>query len=201
MLAKRWKKKERGSAGAAARGNLQCGPPDPDDVSVEEVLELWEDVSQEERVHSGSSCVKGRHGTERNWVVGEVGGVEINAEKLVNACQSGRRSSHSVVSRRQSVQVFVPWWRAGEEELNSNANQIQVSETDGVNRERAWWGKYEDNGRCEEWEHKVTNSVWEPSEQVEECVGMCGKNVTEVGAIDDVLQSWQDTNPNWWSPR
>ena len=65
------------------------GPPDPSGVNGKSNSELRETVAHEKSLENSVGRVQRRECAEWYWCVGEVGGVEINAEKLVDAGQSG----------------------------------------------------------------------------------------------------------------
>lgn len=87
---------------------IQSRPPKPHYVAVENGLGAREKVAEEEGVHGGMSRMERGHGTKRHRGALEAARVEINAKQLVNPCESSRRTSHAVVSWRQSVEILVP---------------------------------------------------------------------------------------------
>lgn len=144
-------------------------------------------MTHEESFHHRTSRVQGRERAKNHGRSSETGRVESNAEQLVDACQTGRRTLDGVVGRRETVHVFVPWRRTWKQQLDRDANQVHVAITPCEHRHGTW--------RCEDkhdhGEHdrptKMDDAVRKPCHDVEEGVLMSGKNIANVGAIKDVL--------------
>lgn len=124
---------------------IHGGPPDPASVSSEEELELGEAVAHEQgfedsiRSVERGECAKWKRG------IGEVGCIQVNAENRVDTSQSSGRSGHAVSSRDKSMFILIPWWRAGEDELNSNAKNAHPTKGTGEDGGGARSGEDEDD--------------------------------------------------------
>ena len=164
-------------------GQVHRGPPQPHGVGGEERAELGEAVAHEQSLHDGTARVQRGERTEDHGRVGEVGGVGIDAEQLVDASQAGWRSLHRVVRRCETVQVLIPWRRAGKGDLDSHADQVHVSEAP-----REDW----DSSRCCEEEHYqgahgwssvVDDSVGQPRENIKDDKLMFGEDIAQICAV------------------
>lgn len=45
----------------------------------------------------------------------------------------------------------------------------------------------------------MANTVREPGQDVEDRIRMCGEDVGEVGAVENVLKGWEDLDPDMWA--
>lgn len=43
-------------------------------------------------------------------------------------------------------------------------------------------------------------AVGKPSHDAEEGTGVCGQNIAQVGTVEDVFKSGQDSDPDGWAP-
>ena len=44
------------------------------------------------------------------------------------------------------------------------------------------------------------DTIRQPCHDAEECTGVCGENVAKVGAVENILKGWENTDPYWRSP-
>lgn len=172
------------------------GPPDPANVEDEEVLELGEAVLHEEGLENGIGTVQAGEGTERQGSGGEAGGVHVDAEKLVNAGETGGRTLHAVVSRLQTVRLLVPGRSAGEDQLNGDGEHAHVAESTSKHGGGAGRGKEEEDGAADSGERKVADTIGEPGKQIEDGVAVGRENVGQVGSVKDVLERREDLDPD-----
>lgn len=45
----------------------------------------------------------------------------------------------------------------------------------------------------------MDNAVWQPGKNIEEYTLVCGENIAKIGAVNDVLECWKNSDPNWRS--
>lgn len=180
-------------------GEVHGSPPQPHSVDREKWTELWEAVAHEERLDDRGSSMQGWESAEDEWGVEEVGGVDVDAKELIDSAQACSASIHAVVCWCKAMQVLVPWWRAREGGLDCDADQVHEAEGAGEDWECARCGKEEDGDGAEGWAGVVDYAVWDPSQNVEEDVLVLGEDVGQVGAVEDVLERWEDLDPDVWA--
>ena len=56
--------------------------------------------------------------------------------------------------------------------------------------------KNEHEARADKWRTEVGDAVGQPSQNVEECALVCGENVAQVGAVEDVLKCRENSHPD-----
>ena len=155
-------------------------------------------MAHEERFKDGIRCMKRGKGAKGERRIGEVRGIQINTEDSVNTRKTGRRTVHSVSRWHKSVLVLIPRWCARKAQLNRDAENAHPTECFRKDRSRAWRSKDEhDEGahsRCAE----VHDAIRQPGQNIENRVLMRGKNVGQVCAVQNVLQSWENSHPNVW---
>lgn len=143
--------------------------------------------------------MKGWESTEHERRVEEIGGVHVNAEQLINSAQSCCRTVHAIVCWCKTVQVLVPWRRAREGSLNSNTDQVHEAEGAGKDWKGARCRKEEDDDGADCWAAVVDDSVWNPGENIQEDMLVLGEDIGEVGAVEDVLERWENLDPDVWA--
>lgn len=171
-------------------------PPDPASVRRKEELELGEAVAHEESLEDGIGGMKRRESTKRKRGIGEVGGVQIDAENCVDTSQSSGRSGHAVGGGDESVFVLIPWRRAGEDELNGDTEDAHPAKGTRENWRGSRCGEDEDDERAHSGCSKVDDAVGKPSQDIQNRVLVGGEDVGKVGAVQNVFQSGQDSNPD-----
>lgn len=106
---------------------------------------------------------------------------------------------HGVVCWSQTVLVFVPWRRAGKEELDNDSSQIHVAKSSC----KYWRGtrrsEEEHESRADERSSKVGDSIRQPGKDIQSDGLVGGKDVAQVCAVQDVLKSREHANPDWRS--
>lgn len=75
-----------------------------------------------------------RECTENDRGLFEARSVEINTQQLVNPSKTSWVSLHRVVGWSQTIQIFIPGWRARESQLDEDGDHADVSESPGVQR-------------------------------------------------------------------
>ena len=43
------------------------------------------------------------------------------------------------------------------------------------------------------------DAIGKPRQDVEDRVFVCGQDVAEIGAVEDVFEGREDADPDWWS--
>lgn len=171
-------------------------PPNPANVEDEEVLELGEAVLHEQGLEDGVGTVQAGEGTERQGRGSEAGGVHVDTKELVNAGETGGRTLHAVVSRLQTVRLLVPGRSAGEDQLDGDSEHAHVAESASKHGGGAGRGEEEEDGAADGGERKVTDTIREPGEQIEDGVAVGRENVGQVGSVKDVLERREDLDPD-----
>lgn len=136
------------------------GPPQPHDVEDEEGAELGEAVGEEEGFDGGEAGVQGWEGAEDDGGGAEAGGVQVDAEELVDGGETGGVAADGIVGWCEAVGVFVPGRRAGEAQLDEDAGHVGVSECAAKAWDCAWGSKDEED-----------NADYEGGTVVEDAVG------------------------------
>jgi hypothetical protein len=155
-------------------------------------------MSHEQRLEGSPSRVQRWESTEDDWRSMEAGGVQIDAEKLVDCLQASSISRDGVVGRGQSVRVLVPWWRAREDCLDKNGRDVHVSKCACPGRKSTRRSPDEHAAADDDRRYIVYDSIRQPREQVKKCVFVCRKDVAQVCAIQDVLERGQNADPDRW---
>lgn len=144
-------------------------------------------MAHKEGLDGSASCMKGRESTKNHWRSSKGGGVQRNAEKLVDSCKTRGRPFDGVGSWRQPVHVLVPRWGTREHQLYRDPDQVHVAKTSRENRYRSWGREYEHYDRADNRGSEMYYSVRQPRHNVEEGVLMGRENVTEICAVENVL--------------
>lgn len=178
---------------------IHCRPPNPTSVDDEEGLELGEAVDHEESFEHGVGSVQRGECTERQRRTGKIGGVEVDAENLIDSSQSSGRSGHAVGGRHQAMLVLIPRRGAGEEDLDGDtedAHPAQCSREDGS---RTGGSEDERDQRHNGGGTKVHDAVRQPGEDVENRVLVGGEDVGKVGTVENILERGKNSDPDVWS--
>jgi hypothetical protein len=171
-------------------------PPQPHGVEDVYWEELGEQVSHEQRLEGCPSRVQ-RGESAKHYGGGlECGSVEVDAEELVNGLQPSRISCDRVVRRCQSVRVLIPRRRAGKDCLDQNSRDVHVSESTCEDREGARRAPNEHAAAHDERRYVVDDSIGYDGKEVEERVFVCGEDVAQIGAVEDVLEGGQNADPD-----
>lgn len=127
---------------------------------------------------------------------GEVRGVHIYAEELVDASQTGGRARHGVVGWRQAVHVLIPGGRGGKDELDAHADNVQVSKGARVDGDGARGCEDEHDGSPDNGSTEVQQAVRDPRQNVEYHVLLRREDVANIGAVEDVLEGREHLDPD-----
>lgn len=100
------------------------------------------------------------------------------------------------MSRRQTVRALIPRRRAGKDQLCRDADQREVPEAASKDGRRARCREEEEGGRGHDGEDKVAKAIGNPSHQVQNRVVVCGEDVGQVCTVEDVLERWQNLDPD-----
>lgn len=175
---------------------IHGSPPNPASICDEEVAELREAMGHEKGLQNSIGSVERGECTEGHGCVREVGGVEIDAENLINASEACRRSRHAVDGGDKTMLILIPRWRAGEEKLNSNTENAHPAKSTCEYGSRARGGKDEHDERADCRGAEVADAVREPGKNVENGVLVRREDVGKVGTVQDVLERRENANPN-----
>ncbi len=152
-----------GSAGGKIKKvvvrEIHGGPPQPANVANEANLEFWEEIGQPECTHSRACGMQGWQGTKDDGRVAECGSVHVEAKKLVDTCQSTRRTGHAVIGSCQAIEVLIPGRCSRSELLHDDPQEIHVSETPAEVSQGCWWAEEPDKCCDDKWAGKVHYSV------------------------------------------
>jgi hypothetical protein len=171
-------------------------PPQPHGVEHVDREKPGEDVAHEQCLQSRPSRVQGGEGTEDDRGGLECGGVHVETEDPVHGLQTSGITVDRVVGRGQSVGVLVPRGRAWEDHLDQNSCDVHVAERAGEGGQCAGRTPDEHASADNNRRHIVDKSVGEPRENIEDRVLVGRDNVAEVGAVEDVLEGWEDADPD-----
>ncbi len=84
-------------------------PPDPQRICDEQRTQLGEDMAHEQGLYRGATGVERGKGTKDDGRGGEAGRVQIDAEQLIDAGETGGRTGHGVIGRSEAIEILVPW--------------------------------------------------------------------------------------------
>lgn len=179
---------------------IHGGPPHPEGVGDPEGLELGEDVAHEKGCQSGIRGMERGERTKDHGRLLEAGGVQVDPEKLVNAGETGRVALHRVVCRGQAVQILIPRGRAREHQLDRDSQHANVAEGAGEQGSGARGTEDEENRRDDKWSTVMAQAVGDPRQNVQGHVLVGGKDVADVGTVQDVFHGWQHPHPDGRPP-
>lgn len=171
-------------------------PPDPASVCREEELELGEAVAHEQGFKNSIRSMERGESTEWNRGIGEVCGVQINTEDGVDTSQSSRRSVHAISGRDKSIFILIPWWCAGEDDLNGDTKDAHPAKSTCEDGGGTRSGEDEDDQRAHCGSSKVHDAVGKPSQDIQNGMLVGRENVGKVGTIENVFQGGQNSNPD-----
>lgn len=92
--------------------------------------------------------------------------------------------------------ILVPGCRAGEQDLDDDAGEVDVAEGAAVDGQGAGGGEDKEDDCGDGGAAKVHDAVGEPGEDVEDDVLLCGEDVGEVRAVEDVFEGGEDADPD-----
>ncbi|KFY70695.1 hypothetical protein V499_08994, partial [Pseudogymnoascus sp. VKM F-103] len=177
-------------------GEVHGGPPQPHYVECEEGLEAGEAVGHEQHDNDRIPRVQRRERSKDNRRIREVRRIKIHPKQCIDPRQPSRGSRHPVIRRRETMAILVPGRRAGEEDLDDDTREVDVAEGAAVDGQGAGGGKDEEDECCHGGAAEVHDAVGEPGEDVEDDVLVCGEDVGEIGAVEDVFEGGEDAHPD-----
>lgn len=137
-----------------------------------------------------------RESAEDHGRGGEGGSVQVDAEQLIDRSKTGGRALHRVVGRSETVHVFVPGRRAGEEQLNHNTGQIHVTESSCESRSGSGRAEEEHETRADKGSTEMGDAIRQPGEDIEDDGLVSREDVAQVRAVEDVFEGGQHANPD-----
>lgn len=81
-----------------------------------------------------------------------------------------------------------------------DSDEIHVAKGKSECGDSGGWAPDEHDGRADKGGPKMSDTIWEPCQEIEESGLMGGQNVREVGAVEDVFEGWQDLYPDGRPP-
>lgn len=175
---------------------VHCGPPQPHGVEHVDGEQLGEHVSHKQRLQGSPARVQGWEGTEDHGRGVESRGVEIDAKQRIDGLETSCVTGDGVVGGRQSVGVLVPGRRAGEDDLDYDGGHVHVAKSAGPDRGGAGRAPNEHAPADDDGRDVVNNAVRYPSQQVQNGVLVCGHDVAQVCAVEDVFEGGEHTDPD-----
>lgn len=125
--------------------------------------------------------------TKHDRGLSEARGVQVDAEKLVDASKTRGVTRHGVVGRCQPVKVLVPRRRAGEKQLDGDSSHADVTESPCKEGSRARRTENEHDEGADKWRAIVTDAIRQPRQHVQDNVLMSRQNVADVRSVEDVF--------------
>lgn len=177
-------------------GEVHGRPPQPHGVEDVDGEQPGENVSHEQRLHGCPAGVQGGECTKDHGRCVECRGVHVDAEQRIDGSETRGVSDDGVVCGCQAINVLVPWWRAGEDDLDQDSGDVHVSKGAGPDGEGAGRAPDEHAGADDDGRDVVYDAVGDPSEEVEDGVLVGGQDVAEVCAVEDVFEGGQDADPD-----
>lgn len=171
-------------------------PPQPHGVEDIDREELGEQVSHEQGLEGRPSGVERGESAKDDWRGMESRSVQINAKKLVDCLKTRGISGDGVVGRSQTICVLVPWGRAGKDGLDQHSRDVHVAESACPGWCSTWGSPDKHAAADNDRRHIVDNTIWQPGEEIKDYVLVCGEDVAQVRAVEDVLEGWEDAHPN-----
>jgi hypothetical protein len=123
-------------------------------------------------------------------------GEAVKVEVYRSMLKSGR-ARHAVVCGRQAVQVLVPWRSTREAKLNADTDNVHPAKCASKCGSCAGRAENEHEARADERRTEVSDAIRQPSQNVEKCALVCGEDVAQIGAVEDVLKCREDADPDW----
>lgn len=117
-------------------------------------------MAEEERFDGAAAGVEGGEGAKGNGSVGEGVVVAVSAKDLVDAGESPCATFHQVVGGHEAIAQLVPWWCAGEDDLDHDAEDVEVAEGGSVEFDGAGRSEDEEEGGDDEGTDKVDDACW-----------------------------------------
>lgn len=153
-------------------------------------------MAHEQGFNGGASRVQRGESTEDHGRGGEGGGVQIDAEELIDGGKTGRRALHRVVGRSEAVHVLVPRRRAGEEELDHNTSQVHVTKSSCKSGSGSGRAEQEHEARADEGGTEMGDAIRQPGEDIEDDGLVSREDVAQVCTVEDVLESGKNADPD-----
>lgn len=174
-------------------------PPKPHHISRKKRTEAWETVGHKQGLHDRRPSMQRWEGSEHQRRVDEIGRVHINTKQLIDPRQPSRGTRHVIVCWCQTVLVLVPRSGTRERGLDGDADEVHDAERAGEDWNGARSREEEHGEGADGWPAKVDDAVWEPRQHVEDGVLVCGEDVGEVGAVENVFERWENFDPDVWA--
>ena len=104
-------------------------------------------------------------------------------EKGVNTSEATWGTLHAIICWSQAIYKLIPRCRTWKNDLDDDTNEVHITECTCPQMKGVFWAeKPQENGNNER-EGEVNDTVWKPSEDVEDRVCKTGEDVGDVGAI------------------
>lgn len=186
-----------------ARGGEAGAADDVDEVVVREVhrrpvehggvrprvrAQPGEEVRPREGLDGRHARVQRGEGAEDDGRAGEGGLVAAAAEEVVDAHEPAGGAAHGVRRGGEAVDELVPRRRAGERDLDEDADEVHVPEGGRPEVKRLLGAEEPDEGGDDEGEGEVQDAVRQPGDDVEDGVCVAGEDVGDVGAVEHGLE-------------
>lgn len=83
--------------------------------------------------------------------------------------------------------------------MNQNTRNVHEAKCASEGWSGSWCSENEHDGGTDEWGPKMSDSVRKPGKDIQSCVLVLGQDIGQIGAVQDILESWKDSDPNVWS--
>lgn len=83
--------------------------------------------------------------------------------------------------------------------MNDDTKEIDISECFAKDWKEGRWGENEHQPSGHEGSSKMYDTVWQPRQYVQDPVFVLREDVTQIGAIENVLECRKDLDPDGWS--
>lgn len=87
------------------------------------------------------------------------------------------------------MQDLVPRRCTGQQNLDCNTNDVHVAEAASENWQSSRSCKNEQNDRTDKRRGEMDDTIGDPGQYIQESVGVSRQNITQIGAVDDILKS------------
>ncbi len=87
----------------------------------------------------------------------------------------------------KAVCLFVPRWSAGKCQLDEYTQYAHVPERPRKRGSRSWRGEEEQRSADHSWKGEVPETIRNPRQDIKNGVVVCGEDVGEVGAVQNVF--------------
>ena len=104
-------------------------------------------------------------------------------EKGINTSEATRGTLHTIICWGQAIYKLIPRCRTWKDDLDDDANEVHIPECTCPKMKGVFCAEKPQKNGNNEREGEVNDTVWKPSEDVEDRVCKTGEDVGDVGTV------------------